>query len=507
MLKSLSTELKAAGYLSQEQYDVIQLFRSKNPAESSIGPLLAVASLNEQQVQTFIMQRTRAAAAPKNLSESLERLNKERCPLSTALLQHFEVIPLQWDEQILEVAVSDPLNRTRMAQIEFLSDRKITFRVATQSAITQSLQKFFPNYKPNHKLWEHLKFLAKQTSPQPTQRANIYSQVGRIQTPFQASPASTASSHDDFFDDVDDEMISPNNGPVTRGQESDQDQDLTAAATDPEQIGDASHVIEEIVSMGDDDPFATPDAPLPKKTNDYTEDSPAEFELEVGDDTEPMVDTTDLADDLFSPPNNDESELVDDDLQADTDLNLSDIATDSPNQPDEAPISDPSVFEDPISSSPVTTSLGMPANHFAQLVSRLNLASSRLPVKLNSDNLNATLQNIADLLEQPLILALSQQNEELSLFITNFPDAISEERIRDEISDKIVMQWNSGENFASMLDVDFGSFTSLKATFVTDEAQHICLLMPWNQATQDSPYINDLLMRLSRKIFERYEFF
>src|SRR5690606_23342777 len=114
--------------------------------------IVALGLLDEDELAAFLAERTPHKLAPKDLSTVTTQAAVGA--VDRPLLERLEVVPLDFKNNTLHVAMADPLDRDALAQLRFFTGYKIKPVIATFSQIRKGLQRLIPEFMPKQSTLE-----------------------------------------------------------------------------------------------------------------------------------------------------------------------------------------------------------------------------------------------------------------------------------------------------------------------------------------------------------------
>lgn len=131
--------LKAKLITEDQLNEAIRVQRLEGKRLGSV--LLKLGYLNEESLITFLSRQYNAPAI--NLSEhKIDTSLLKLIPYETA--KRYQLIPISKDGAGLRIAITDPSNNLAIDDVRFLSGMKVIVHVAAESAIMDSIEKYYP---------------------------------------------------------------------------------------------------------------------------------------------------------------------------------------------------------------------------------------------------------------------------------------------------------------------------------------------------------------------------
>jgi hypothetical protein len=182
--------------------------------------IVAMGLMDEDELATFLAERTRFRVAAKDLMRDCDR--SALAAIDPPLLERLEVLPLRVTSDTLMVAMADPLDMDTVRQLEFFTGLKVQPVIATFSQIRTCLQKTVKNYRSlsgqledfltNHAVSatrrQKLKSSGKSSAMAPAPQAGASARAAAPSSRSDGAPAATSeedsaslSSHDALGDD------------------------------------------------------------------------------------------------------------------------------------------------------------------------------------------------------------------------------------------------------------------------------------------------------------------
>ncbi|MGE0172784.1 MAG: hypothetical protein AB7T49_08365 [Oligoflexales bacterium] len=144
---TLGSLLVKEGLLSDEDRQTILRLGSRGAASFAKG-ILATGLLSDEELASYLAERTNFSITPKNFAETADP--DAITSLDTQLLARLEVFPLQKSGDSLTVAMVDPLDQETLSHLSFFTNLRIRPVIAPLKQIHSAIEKVVPGFKPRH---------------------------------------------------------------------------------------------------------------------------------------------------------------------------------------------------------------------------------------------------------------------------------------------------------------------------------------------------------------------
>jgi hypothetical protein len=246
--------------------------------------IISLGIMDEQELASFIAEKTRNQMASKNLSTDTQPTAVGA--IDIPLLERLEVIPLELRADILKIAMVDPLDQDTISQLEFFTGYKIIPVVATVSQINEALKELLRGYEPSLTSLEE--FMHNHATP-ASKRLKIIQGASVSDSPIPVKPPIAEYEEPLLDEEIEERKTrSAARKPMAAQAAADSSEDLDLGSLDDE-LAESTPAIEE-----------------------FEEDSGEDFEV-GGDDLE----DDDLEDDDLEDDDLEDDDLEDDDLEDD----------------------------------------------------------------------------------------------------------------------------------------------------------------------------------------------